>query len=277
MPIRSFSRLLVLSLLMLGAACERAPAPEAYPVRPPDELSPAGTRSKAPVSTIEVVQSFPHDTAAFTQGLEFHDGALYESTGLEGRSSLRHVELESGRVLQEHHLAPQYFAEGLTIVDGRIYQLTWKNGRGFVYDLRTLAPVDSFSYPGEGWGLAHDGRHLIMSDGSATLRFLDPKTYQEVRRLEVREGDAPLYSINELEYVNGELLANIWQTEWIARIDPATGQLKGWIDVRGLLPATMRTGREDVLNGIAYDSTTKRLFVTGKLWPRLFEVRIRGG
>jgi glutamine cyclotransferase len=276
MPIRSASRLLLLAALALTAACERGPAPEAYPVRPPDEVSPAGTRSKAPVSTIEVVTSFPHDTAAFTQGLEFHDGALYESTGLEGRSSLRHVELESGRVLQEHHLAPQYFAEGLTIVGDRIFQLTWKNGRGFIYDLATLAPVDSFSYAGEGWGLAHDGRHLIMSDGTATLRFLDPKTYQEVRRVEVKEGDAPLYSINELEYVNGELLANIWQTDWIARIDPETGRLKGWIDLRGLLPATMRTGREDVLNGIAYDSTTQRLFVTGKLWPRLFEVRIKG-
>ena len=249
MSIRFAAPLLILALA-LSSACERAKAPsESYPVRPPDELSPGGTRSTAPVATIEVVKSFPHDTAAFTQGLELHDGVLYESTGLAGRSTLRRVDLESGRVLQEHRLAPQYFAEGMTIFGDRIYQLTYKSGRGFVYDLRTLAPVDSFSYTGEGWGLTHDAHHLIMSDGSATLRFLDPATYQVVRRVEVKEGNAPLYSLNELEYVNGELLANIWQTDWIARIDPETGQLKGWIDLRGLLPATLRTAARTCSTG----------------------------
>ncbi len=220
-----------------------------------------------------VVASHPHDSNAFTQGLVYRDGVLYESTGLQGRSSLRKVELATGRVLQERRVASAYFAEGLTDWRGRLIQLTWQSNVAFVYDLATFAPLRTFSYEGEGWGLTHDRTRLIMSDGTADLRFLDPTTFRETKRITVRDRGEPVSELNELEMVKGEIFANVWQTDRICRIDPATGRVVGWIDLSGLLPPAERAG-VDVLNGIAYDEAHDRLFVTGKLWPTLFEIAL---
>jgi glutaminyl-peptide cyclotransferase len=228
----------------------------------------------AAVSRYEVVRAYPHDPKAFTQGLQFVDGFLYEGTGMNGASSIRKVRLETGEVLQVKTLEDRYFGEGITIFGDSLIQLTWKAGVGFVYDVKTFERRGTFNYAGEGWGLTHDGTRLIMSDGSSALRFLDPRTFKETGRLPVTDGGRPVPQLNELEVVNGEIYANVWQTERIARISPTTGQVIGWIDLRGLLnPA--EAARVDVLNGIAYDAAKDRLFVTGKWWPKLFEVRIR--
>jgi glutamine cyclotransferase len=220
-----------------------------------------------------VVRAYPHDRQAFTQGLISRDGFLYESTGLNGRSTLRKVRLETGEVIQQRTLDPQYFAEGLTDWGHELLQLTWQSHVGFVYDRETFRVNRTFRYPGEGWGLTHDHSRLIMSDGTATLRFLDPKTFQETSRLTVKEGRIPVTYLNELEFVRGEIYANVWQTDRIARISPSSGEVIGWIDLRGLLPANERV-MTDVLNGIAYDAEKDRLFVTGKLWPALFQIAI---
>jgi glutamine cyclotransferase len=222
-----------------------------------------------------VVNAYPHDSRAYTQGLVYRDGFLYESTGLNGRSSVRKVRLETGEVVQQHRLDGKYFGEGLTDWDSRLVQLTWQTNVGFVYDLATFKPVRTFTYPGEGWGLTHDGKRLIMSDGepSGELRFLDPSSFKELGRLTVRDQNRPVGNLNELEFVNGEIFANVYQTDRIARIEPSSGRVVGWIDLQGLLPAADRRG-VDVLNGIAYDPARDRLFVTGKLWPRLFEIRL---
>ena len=227
----------------------------------------------APVQRYKVVGSYPHDPRAFTQGLVYNDGVLYEGTGLNGQSSIRKVRLETGEVLQVRRLEAQYFGEGIAIWRGSLVQLTWQSGIGFVYDKASFERTTTFNYSGEGWGLTHDGTHLVMSDGSAQLRFLDPKTFREVRRATVRDGGQPVSQLNELEYVRGEIFANVWQTERIARIAPSTGQVKGWIDLHGLLPPPEAAGA-DVLNGIAYDTAGDRLFVTGKLWPRLFHIEL---
>jgi glutaminyl-peptide cyclotransferase len=222
-----------------------------------------------------VVNSYPHDSRAYTQGLVYRDGVLFESTGLNGRSTLRKVRLETGEVLQQHQLEARHFGEGLVDWNNQLIQLTWQTNVGFVYDLATFKPLRQFTYPGEGWGLTHDGKRLIMSDGQPTgeLRFLDPATLRETGRLTVRDGGRPVANLNELEFVRGELFANVYQTDRVARVDPATGLVVGWIDLSGLLtPAERRD--TDVLNGIAYDAAGDRLFVTGKLWPRLFEVRL---
>ena len=228
----------------------------------------------APVSTYQVVRVYPHDPKAFTQGLVFHDGVLYEGTGLHGRSSLRKVKLETGEVLQEKKLEDRYFGEGIAIIGDSIVQLTWQTGVGFVYDRRTFDRTRTFTYAGEGWGLTYDGTRLIMSDGSASLRFLDPKTLKETGRLAVKEGGRPVPDLNELEMVKGEILANVWGSDRIARISPATGQVTGWIDLHGILDPKDAAG-VDVMNGIAYDAEKDRLFVTGKWWPKLFEVRVK--
>ncbi|MGH8583047.1 MAG: glutaminyl-peptide cyclotransferase [Gammaproteobacteria bacterium] len=226
---------------------------------------------------VEVVNSYPHDPAAYTQGLLYHAGHLYESTGLYGQSSLRKVDPGSGRVLAKVSLARALFAEGLALLGGRLFQLTWKEGLGFVYELETLARVGQFELPSaEGWGLTSDGLSLILSDGSQRLYFLDPVSYAVRRTLEVASDGAPVMRLNELEYAWGEILANVWLTDAIARIDPRDGRVLGWIDLKPLhahLPLTYARVAE--LNGIAYDAGRDRLFVTGKLWPRLFEVRLR--
>ncbi len=229
--------------------------------------------AEAPVYTYRVVKTYPHDPAAFTQGLIYLAGVLYEGTGLYGRSTLRKVKLETGQVLQEKHIEEQYFGEGITDWGGELIQLTWQSGVGFVWDRGTFSMKKRFSYPGEGWGLTHDSKRLILSDGSPVLRFLDPQTLAEKGRLAVLDGRRPVINLNELEWIKGEIWANIWQSERIARISPQTGQVVGWIDMTGLLSAADRR-ETDVLNGIAYDEKTDRIFVTGKLWPKLFEIKV---
>jgi glutamine cyclotransferase len=226
---------------------------------------------------VDVVNRYPHDRGAYTQGLSIHDGVLYEGTGLVGESSLRRVELETGKVLARVDLKGDHFGEGVAIVGERIYQLTWKAGIAFVYDLASLSVVDSLRYQGEGWGLTYDGSSLIMSDGSDRLRFVDPASFQEQRVLQVRDRGAPLTSLNELEFIEGEIWANVYQSDYIVRIDPASGNVTGWIDLRGLLSREERTGGVDVLNGIAWDAANRRLFVTGKRWPYLLQVSVRPG
>jgi glutamine cyclotransferase len=226
--------------------------------------------------TYEVVEAYHHDPQAFTQGLVWHEGRLYEGTGLYGSSSLRQVDLETGEVLQSVSLPPEYFGEGIAVLGSRVYQLTWREKTGFVYDLESFAPLGSFSYPTEGWGLTTDGQHLIMSDGSHILYFLDPEDFEVVHELEVRDGNDVIPRLNELEYIAGEIYANVWLTDSVVRIDPRDGQVTGWIDFTGLLSAELaQEGPVDVLNGIAYDGEAGRLFVTGKLWPRLYHVRLK--
>jgi glutaminyl-peptide cyclotransferase len=226
-----------------------------------------------PVSGYTVVRSYPHDREAFTQGLQFVHGVLYEGTGLNGRSSIRRVKIETGEVLQKRDLGAQHFGEGIAVLKGELFQLTWQSNLAFVYDAKTFAERRSFRYKGEGWGLTHDGTSLIMSDGTEFLRIIDPATFQERRRLRVVAAGSPLKNLNELELVKGEVWANVWQTDYVARIDPATGRVNGYIDFRGLLTPRERQAT-DVMNGIAYDAAGDRLFVTGKLWPRVFEVRV---
>jgi glutamine cyclotransferase len=231
-----------------------------------------------PEYTYRMIRSYPHDRQAFTQGLIYCNGLLYEGTGLNGRSGIRKVTLETGEVLQVRALDPQYFGEGITDWKSTLIQLTWQSEIGFVYDRETLQPTRTFRYMGEGWGLTHDATRLIMSDGTAHLRFLDPDTLKETGRITVRDANGPVEHLNELEYIRGEIFANVWQTDRIARISPKDGRVTGWIDLTGLLPATERAA-DAVLNGIAYDAQGDRLFVTGKLWPRLFEISLvkRGG
>jgi glutaminyl-peptide cyclotransferase len=227
----------------------------------------------APVLGFSVQHTYPHDANAFTQGLEYVDGFLYESTGLNGRSSIRKVKLETGAVLRQREISRDYFGEGITIWKSALIELTWQSQVAFVYDRDTFEPRRMFTYTGEGWGLTHDASNLIMSDGTADLRFLDPETFKERRRVTVTDGGRPVPRLNELEYVKGQVFANIWTTDDIVRIDPVSGRVLGRIDLRGLL--TNSPTPADVLNGIAYDQAGDRLFVTGKLWPRLFEITIR--
>lgn len=231
-------------------------------------------RRDTPVAGYQLVRSYPHDPQAFTQGLVYADGVLYEGTGLNGQSGIRKVKLETGEVLQIQPLESRHFGEGIALVGDHIIQLTWQSGVGFVYDRTTFQRQRTFTYRGEGWGLTYDGSRLIMSDGSSTLRFLDPETYRETGRLQVRDRGTPVTQLNELEIVKGEIFANVWQTERIVRISPKTGEVLGWIDMRGLL-SPAEASRVDVMNGIAYDAKNDRLFVTGKHWPKLFEVRVR--
>jgi glutamine cyclotransferase len=237
--------------------------------RPEPSVSPGDTQ----VYSYRVVNVYPHDPEAFTQGLVYRDGFLYESTGLNGRSSLRKVRLETGEVIQQRQVDAQYFGEGLADWGGKLIQLTWRSNVGFVYDRASFNLERTFAYVGEGWGLTHDDTRLIMSDGSSSLRFLDPATLQETGRLTVTDRGRPVGGLNELEVVRGEIYANVWQTDRIARIAPASGHVTGWIDLSGLLPPSDQRG-VDVLNGIAYDGEHDRLFVTGKLWPKLFEIAL---
>ena len=232
------------------------------------------TSNVTPVYTYKVVNTYPHDQNALTQGLVFEDGALFEGTGLEGQSTLRRVELETGDILQIHELPAQYFGEGITIYGSKIIQLTWKSGVGFIYDKGSFELLREFDYPTEGWGITHDGERLIMSNGSSTLHFLEPETLEEIGRIEIYDNDGPVTGLNELEYVQGEIYANVLQTDHIARIAPQTGEVIGWVELQGLINPEEYTKPIDVLNGIAYDAENNRLFVTGKLWPKLFEIEL---
>jgi glutamine cyclotransferase len=232
-----------------------------------------GWSGKVKLYKYQVLDKYPHDRGAFTQGLIYYDDYLYESTGLQGKSSLRKIELKTGRLLKKVDLDEEYFGEGLTIFGGKIYQLTWLTGIGFIYDLDHFDKVGEFHYDGQGWGLTHDGRSLILSDGTNRLRFMDPREFKLQRSIEVFEDNLPLTQLNELEFIKGEIFSNIWHKDVIARIDPATGQLTGMIDLSGL-GLGLGLGSEDVLNGIAYLEKEDCLLVTGKRWPFLFKIRI---
>ncbi|HLG15882.1 MAG TPA: glutaminyl-peptide cyclotransferase [Blastocatellia bacterium] len=237
--------------------------------------SPRPDSDAAAKSAYEVVNTSPHDPGAYLQGLLWHDGGFYESTGLYGESTLRRVEFPSGRVVKSLSLAPALFGEGLALVDNRLIQLTWKSQRGFVYDRETFKLLREFTYDTEGWGLTYDGANLIMSDGSSTLTYLNPNTFAPVKKLPVTLNGRPLDQLNELEYIEGEIWANVWQTDLIVRIDTTSGHVNSFLDMAGLLPRERRDGSEDVLNGIAYDPAKKRIFVSGKLWPQIFEIRLK--
>lgn len=253
--------MLTLALLILQAAAV-APAP-------------AHHAASIPTYTYQVVHVYPHDPRAFTQGLFYLNGFLYESTGLEGHSSLRKMHFETGEVMRRIELPQAVFGEGSTVWDNHVLTLTWKDHFGFVFNLDTFAQERRFSYEGEGWGLTHNDKEIIMSDGTAELRFLDPKELLETHRIRVTANGKPIDQLNELEWVKGEVFANIWQTDRIARIDPRSGKVVGWIDLTGLLPRSdIIPHYTDVLNGIAYDAAGDRLFVTGKLWPKLFEIKL---
>ena len=251
-------------LTLLVASLAPAPSP-----------APSQARAAIPVHTYEIKRTYPHDPDAFTQGLFFRDGLLYESTGLEGRSTIRKVRIEDGKVLQSASLPSSQFGEGSTDWGREIISITWQNQIGHRWDLATLKPKSTFRYSGEGWGLTNDGRSLILSDGTPWLRFLDPKTFKERRRIRVAAAGRPVNQLNELEWMKGEILANIWQTDLIARIDPATGTVKGWINLTGLERAADGSRPDNVLNGIAYDRAGDRLFVTGKRWSKLFEIKLK--
>ena len=250
-------RLLIVAAAMAAAAC--SPASQAGPI---------------PEYGYTVVHAYPHDPLAFTQGLFYLDGYLYEGTGLYEQSTIRKVKPETGQVLLERGVPGQYFGEGIIDWKDRLLELTWKSQLGFIYDLATFQPKGQFEYPGEGWGLTQDGKRIIMSDGSAQLRFWDPQTLKETGRITVTADGQPVSNLNELEWVKGEIYANIWQTNRIARIDPASGKVVGWIDLTGLLSPSDEAPDTDVLNGIAYDAQGGRLFVTGKKWPKLFEIKL---
>lgn len=221
-----------------------------------------------------VVHVYPHDGAAFTQGLEFRGGFLYEGTGLRGQSTLRKEKLETGETLEEVQVPSQFFGEGITVINEHILQLTWQAHMGFVYDQSTFHKLRTFSYAGEGWGLSNDGRTIYMTDGSAQIRCIDPATLTEKRRITVHDGSAPVTELNELECVRGEIYSNVWHSWRIARISPSDGAVLGWIDLSGIISPDELHSPEAVLNGIAYDAMGDRLFVTGKLWPKLFEIEL---
>jgi len=242
-------------------------------------MEPSGASSssgEAPIRnyTYEVVNTYPHDSGAYTQGLMIEGEKLFEGTGLRGRSSLRKVDLQTGSVEQIHHLSSSIFGEGIVVYDNKILQLSWTSGIGFIYNKNTFERLRSVTYPTEGWGITYDGTRFIVSDGTANLYFRDKITFEEIDRVTVRDDQGTVTRLNELEYVKGEIYANVWQTDRIARINPANGRVVGWIDLTGLLPPEDHSSTVDVLNGIAYDSVKNRLFVTGKLWPKLFEIKL---
>ena len=249
--------------------------PQTDPCIPPIAPYPAPQiTAEIPFYTFAVVNTYPHDPDAFTQGLVWEDGMFYEGTGLYGRSSLRHVDATTGEVQKIVPIDESYFGEGIVVWDDRIIQITWQNQVAFVYDKERFEKIGEFGYIGEGWGLTHDGRCLIMSNGTNNISYRDPVTFEELGVIPVYDNNGPVVRLNELEYVNGEILANVWQTNLIARIDPQTGQVIGWIDLTNLLDTSSLTQPVDVLNGIAYDAENERLFVTGKLWPTLFEIEL---
>jgi glutaminyl-peptide cyclotransferase len=234
------------------------------------------SQASVPIYDVDIVHTYPHDASAFTEGLFYLNGFLYESTGLEQHSSIRKVRIETGEVVQKIDIPAQYFGEGIVNWHSHLISLTWKSQVGFVFDLNTLKLQKQFHYEGEGWALTRNDRQIIMSDGTSALRFLDPNTLRETSRLQVTLDGKPLSNVNELEWVNGEIYANVWQTNWIVRIDPGSGQVVGLINLTGLLKRSdIVEGQTDVLNGIAYDAKRDRLFVTGKNWPKLFEIRLR--
>jgi glutamine cyclotransferase len=267
-----FSRSTLCVLLILGAACRQEPLPVKETEKAAEAI-PAPEWKAHRLSGYEVVQEFPHDPGAFTQGLLLLDDAWIESTGGFGTSSIRRVERQTGKVLLKRDLTADCFGEGLAELAGKIYQVTWKNRRGFVYDAKTFGLVAQFAYEGEGWGLTTDGSSLILSDGSPKLRYMDPNTFRVIREVEVRLNGKPIPMLNELEFIEGEIFANVWHTDQILRINPADGTVVGIIDLTGIAKHTIRDP-EHVLNGIAYDAATGDIFVTGKSWPTIYQIRL---
>jgi glutamine cyclotransferase len=269
---RQFSEIFLLTFFSLAialVACScSSPSSSGNGASPGDSTDPGAI----PVYTYNVINTFPHSPDAFTQGLVYENGFLYEGTGTYGGSSVRKVELETGDVLDSHTLPINYFGEGITIFEDRIIQLTYHAGKAFIYDKETLDSLDTLYYPNQGWGLTHDGAHLIMSDGTSTLRYWDPVTLEQLDSIQVTDGTDPVSRLNELEFINGEIYANIWFSDVIARISPVTGKVVGWIDLTDIL--TPKEYPAEVLNGIAYDAGQDRLFVTGKNWPSLFEIEL---
>jgi glutamine cyclotransferase len=231
--------------------------------------------TEAPISNINVINIFPHDPESFTEGLVYHKGYLYESTGLNGKSFLKKIEIKSGKVIKEVKLSEEYFGEGMAILDNKIYQLTWKNQTGFIFDLPGFRQIGKFSYSGEGWGLATDGKIMFMSDGSSQIACRDPVSFKIIRKLDVRDANRPVDKLNELEIIGGEIWANVFMEDVIARISPQTGKILGWIDLSQLHLMLPDQGKRDALNGIAYDPEGDRIFVTGKFWPKLFEIKVK--
>jgi glutamine cyclotransferase len=281
----SFKAPLAITWLLLFQSCGKAPhelagqtnAPAAETVPTTDYRAVQTNIAPATLAeySYEIVNTWPHDRKAFTQGLVFHEGSLLESTGLNGQSTLRRVNLETGEVLKQINVPSQYFAEGLAVLGRKAFQLTWQNGKGFVYDVDDFSKQGEFAYAGEGWGLTTDGESLILSDGSERIRFLDPATFKVTRTISVTARGAPINRLNELEYVKGEIFANIWQTDFVVRVDPKSGAVVGFVNFSGLLGPADYALNIDVFNGIAYDAAGDRLFVTGKNWPKLFEVRLK--
>jgi glutamine cyclotransferase len=261
-----FRALTVLACLILGAAMVSTVAAQPTPITP-----------VAPIRAFEVVAEYPHDPDAFTQGLILVDGQLYEGTGLNGASELRLVDLQTGDVLESHRLSDEFFGEGITVFGDKIYQITWQTQTAFVYDRETFEQIGTFTYDTQGWGLTHDGTSLVMSDGSDQLYFRDPETFEVTKQVSVRDGDNAISLLNELEYIDGVIWANVWRTNLIARIDPETGVVIDWLDLTALTEDVLATGqRIDVLNGIAWNPETGTAYVTGKFWPILFEIQLTG-
>jgi len=271
MPAMSLFRngVLALALFLTFSGCNNAANGDRAKVEPPVN------NAVVPKFGYQILNIWPHDSNAFTQGLILVDGKLLESTGQEGSSSLRRVELETGKILKKVDVPVPYFAEGIAVLNAKIYQLTWQHQLGFIYDLQTFERVGDFKYQGEGWGLTTDGTSLIMSDGSNRLRFIDPSNSRVTKTINVVDGSTPVGQLNELEFVQGEIYANVWHDDRIAVVDPQSGRVKAWIDLAGLIPPDELDDPEAVLNGIAYDQSSDRLYVTGKLWPRVFEIKVK--
>ncbi|HEY6218295.1 MAG TPA: glutaminyl-peptide cyclotransferase [Pyrinomonadaceae bacterium] len=261
--------ILVLALALLSFQCQ--PGASGGPPKQPEPPA----NGPVPTYGYQIVNIYPHDSNAFTQGLILMDGKLLESTGEEGHSSLRRVELETGKVLKKVDVPLPYFAEGIAVLNGKVYQLTWQHHVGFIYDAQTFERTGQFNYTDEGWGLTTDGQSLILSDGSSRIRFINPADFKVTRTINVIDRSTPVDQLNELEYVNGEIYANVWHDNRIATIDPQSGHVTSWIDLNGLMPEGELQDQEAVLNGIAYDQANNKLYVTGKLWPRLFEIRVK--
>jgi glutamine cyclotransferase len=269
-PVLKMQAILVLVLALFSVQCQPGTNSNSS-----NQTTAAPASGPTPKYGYRIVNIFPHDSNAFTQGLILMDGKLLESTGQEGFSSLRRVELESGKVLKKVDVPEPYFAEGLASLNGKLYQLTWQHNLGFIYDAQTFDRLGEFNYQGEGWGLTTDGQSLILSDGTPQIRFIDPAGFRVTRTITVTDGSAPIRELNELEYVNGEIYANVWHDNRIAAIDPQSGHVKAWIDLTGLMPEGELQDPEAVLNGIAYDQASDKLIVTGKLWPSVFEIKVK--
>ena len=269
--ITGITAITAMSVTTIAAACSSDKVPPADTAT----VAAVATGARTPTYSYEIVATYPHDTGAYTEGLLWHEGRLFESTGQPGESNIREVDLKTGRVLRKHDIDAKYFGEGIIIFGDKMFELTWKDQIGFIYDWKTFKQVSAFHYEGQGWALTTDGQSFIMSNGSSVLAFRDPATFKVTSAITVTDHDVPVEKLNELEWIKGEIWANVWESDQIARIDPTNGHVLGWIDLKGILAPADRRGKEDVLNGIAYDDKNDRIFVTGKYWSKLFEIKLK--